>query len=317
MKKKYARRLIKIKKTLTWKSFKEWWHHYIGGLYHRVDEHHLFLVSGGLSFSLFVCIVPLMLVVFYLAGILSEKFFDPIEFSALIDGAIPYEKYAAYIKQMVYDRVEEFRTYKNYAGLIGLVGLFFASSGLFSSMRTTLNTVYKVKSSQPVVIGKLRDFGLVLVVLFYFLLSTTLLPALEIVKQFAKRLEFLSSFRTDWLENVLLQGFSFVIIFFSFFILYLLVPQKKMPRRIVIMSALWAAVLWEAAKYLFGLYITNFASITRVYGAYALLVVVAFWIYYTSIVFIIGAEIGQLNWEKQRKTESLQKIISTDRFLQE
>jgi membrane protein len=316
MKKKYAVWLVKLKKAFTWKSFKEWWHHYIGGLYHRIDEHHIFLVSGGLSFSLFVCIIPLVLVVFYLAGILSEKFFVPNEFNALIEGAIPYEKYAAYIKQMVYDRVEEFRAYKNYAGLIGLVGLFFASSGLFSSMRTILNTVYRIKSTQPVVIGKLRDFGLILVVLLYFLLSTTILPALEIFKQFAKRLEFLSSFRIDWVENLLLQGFSFGIIFFSFFILYLLVPQKKMPRRVVVMSSLWAAVLWEAAKYLFGLYISHFGTITKVYGAYALLVVVAFWIYYTSIVFVVGAEIGQLNWEKQRKTESLQKIISTDLYLQ-
>ncbi|MDD5425168.1 MAG: YihY/virulence factor BrkB family protein [candidate division Zixibacteria bacterium] len=308
-------RLKKIIKTFSWKNLKDWWHHYIGGLYHRVDEHHLFLFSGGLSFSLFVCIVPLMLVVFYLAGILSEKLYIAEEFNAFIDGAIPYEKYATYIKQMVHDRVEEFQAYKNFAGIIGLIGLFFASSGVFSSMRTILNTVYDIKTSQPVVIGKLRDFGLILVVLVYFLISTTLLPAVEIIKQFAKSQEFLKSFQTDWLENIVFQGLSFMVIFFSFFILYLLIPQKKLPRRIVIMSSLWAAILWESAKYLFGLYITHFASINRVYGAYALLVVVAFWIYYTSVVFIAGAEIGQLNWERNKKTKALQQIVASDQYL--
>ena len=58
-------------------------------------------------------------------------------------------------------------------------------------------------------------------------------------------------------------------------------------------GAFWAALLWETAKQLFGFYLYNFAAFGKIYGAYALVVVVAFWIFYASIVFIIGAEIGK------------------------
>ncbi len=54
------------------------------------------------------------------------------------------------------------------------------------------------------------------------------------------------------------------------------------------------AILWVTAKVLFGIYLSTFKTFSRIYGAYALGVVVAFWIYYTSAVFIIGAEIGKL-----------------------
>ncbi|MCK7519857.1 MAG: hypothetical protein MZV64_20055 [Ignavibacteriales bacterium] len=44
---------------------------------------------------------------------------------------------------------------------------------------------------------------------------------------------------------------------------------------------------------------TTFASFGKIYGAYALVVVVAFWIFYASIVFIIGAEIGKALFRKK------------------
>jgi uncharacterized BrkB/YihY/UPF0761 family membrane protein len=42
------------------------------------------------------------------------------------------------------------------------------------------------------------------------------------------------------------------------------------------------------------MYLSNFTTFSRIYGAYALGIVVAFWIYYTAAVFILGAEIGKL-----------------------
>ena len=71
-------------------------------------------------------------------------------------------------------------------------------------------------------------------------------------------------------------------------------PIVKIRKRSVLIGALWAALLWIGAKVLFGMYLTSFTTFSRIYGAYALGVVVAFWIYYTAVVFIIGAEIGKL-----------------------
>ena len=72
-----------------------------------------------------------------------------------------------------------------------------------------------------------------------------------------------------------------------------------MNKKVVFISAFWAALLWELAKKLFGFYIFHFASLNKIYGAYVFVIIAAFWIYYSSIIFIIGAEIGQLFRERK------------------
>ncbi|UCD18259.1 MAG: YihY/virulence factor BrkB family protein [Candidatus Zixiibacteriota bacterium] len=274
--------------------------YYLGGLYRNVDKHHTFLMAGGLAFSLFTCIIPLVLIVFSVLGMVLERPYITEKIDSFIDRIIPYEQYANYVKEMVFTRVTEFRLYKSIAGLIGLVGLLFASSGLFSSMRTILNTVYRAGSNGPVLRGKARDFGLILLVLIYVLLSTTILPLIDVVLKFAGQFEVLSSLDFRLVEDLAVGTASFLIIFGAYFILYFAVPQIRLPRRVVLISALAAAVLWEIAKQLFGLYLANVVSLKRIYGTYALLVVIAFWIYYSSVVFIVGAEIGQLSRDRKR-----------------
>jgi uncharacterized BrkB/YihY/UPF0761 family membrane protein len=172
---------------LKWHTYREWIVHYGGGLYDRIDRHHVFLMASGLAFSLLMCIVPLVLIIFAILGMVLGKPSIIQEIDTLIERLVPYESYASFVKQLVLSRVGEFTIYKNAAGIIGLVGLLFAATSLFSGMRTTLNTVYRVPSSESVLIGKLKDLGLVVLVLLYFLLSTTLLPSLEITKELADR----------------------------------------------------------------------------------------------------------------------------------
>jgi membrane protein len=167
-------------------------------------------------------------------------------------------------------------------------------------MRTILNSIYEVTTRRPAYLGKLRDIGLVLLVVVYFLLSTTLLPTLGIVEDLADRFEVFSGFRLASLAELALEAASFLIILIAFFILYLFLPQQRLPR-IAIISAVVAAALWKIAEYMFGYYITSVATLRRVYGAYSLTIIVAFWIYYTSLVFILAAEIGQLYRERREK----------------
>lgn len=279
--------------------------HYVGGIYDRVYEHHIFLLAGGLAFSLFVCIVPLVLIVFAALGQFIERSSITDEIHTFLIRLIPYPEYAAYVEELILQRVGEFHIYKNVAGIIGLVGLIFASTGLFSSMRTILNSVYQVQLSGPVFMGKLRDLGLIVLVLIYFLLSTLLLPAWSIIREIAGSVQVLSWLNFSGIEDVAIRLFSFAVIFGAYFIIYFAIPEKRPPRKVILISALTASILWEIARYLFGLYITNVATLKRIYGAYALTIVSAFWIYYTSLVFIISAEIGQLVRERQAKREQV------------
>ncbi len=297
-KRRFRQLSARLKKIANRRWIREFLRHYVGGIYHRSDQHHIFLMAGGLAFSLFVCIMPLILILFALLGVILEKPSVAGEIETFIDRAIPYENYAAFVKEKVFMRVDEFKVFKNMAGVIGLVGLFFAATGLFSGMRTMLNTIYKVERGEPVLIGKLRDVISIVAVALYFLLAIAVLPSLEAIKGLVAKFFFVGTISFGFLSDLALAGVSFLLILVTFMFIYWLIPYRKMNPKVVLVSALAASVLWESARQIFGFYLANIVTLKMVYGAYVLIVVIAFWIYYTAIVFILGAEIGQLYRER-------------------
>ena len=63
--------------------------HYFEGLYTRFGIHHTFLFSGGLAFSLFTCIIPLVLIVFWVLGnFLNSKEME-LQIITIINTLIP------------------------------------------------------------------------------------------------------------------------------------------------------------------------------------------------------------------------------------
>ncbi len=119
-----------------WHWFVRFVKHYFGGLYDRTDRHHLFLLSGGLAFSLFVCIIPIVLIIFWLLGKFLNSVEVELQINTIIDTVIPYGTYANFVKDVIFERVEEVVKYRNIAGWVGIIGLFFAASGFASSLRT-------------------------------------------------------------------------------------------------------------------------------------------------------------------------------------
>lgn len=290
---------LRCQKLITWIKnplFK----HYIAGLYNRIDDHHILLLAAALAFSFFVCIIPLVLIIFSIIGNILA--FTTIEnkISLFIDNIIPYKEYAEFTRKIIFQRIAEFEIFRNVAGYVGVLGLLFAGSSLFSSMKTILNTVFQFRAEKNPIIGKLKDFGVVIFVLLFFLIATTILPGLEIIINFWEKIEFLKFLKLSAILKFLFSLGS-VFIFFSFlFLLYYFVPSKRIPKRVAVVSSFVATALWEIAIQFFGYYISNFNTLGRIYGTYILMVVVAFWIYYSSAIFIVGAEVGDLYWQRKK-----------------
>jgi membrane protein len=294
---------------ISWPKLKEILSHYFGGLYERIEDHHVFLNAGGLAFSLFVCIIPFVLIIFSVLGSILDSNYMQYQINTLIDTIIPYDQYSEFVKKIIFTRINEVIEYKNLAGIIGGFGLLFAASGLFSSMRTILNQVFGITKDVNYILGKLRDFALVIMVIIIFFLTTIAAPIIDVLRQSAGQFKSLEFFNAPIFEHFFFTLISFSLIYIVFTILYIAVPLKKLKRRAIAASALWAAILWEAAKQLFGYYLYHSSSFGKIYGTYALVVVVAFWIYYSSVVFIVGAEIGQLFQERVIMKEATSKKI--------
>lgn len=299
-----------------WQKTVKFFKHYIGGLYDRIDRHNVFLLSGGLAFSLFTCIIPLILIMFWILGNFLSSEEMELQIITLINTVIPYSDYADFVKEIIFNRVEEVIELKNVAGIVGFGGLFFAASGFFSSMRTVLNKINGTEIDINYFLGKLRDFLLILAAILLFFASILALPLLELLKSIAQSTDYLQIFNHPIFQQVFTILVSLFIMLLLMYLFYSFIPTTKIKHRSALVGALWASSLWVGMKILFGYYLANFQTWGKIYGAYALLIVIAFWIYYTAAVFIIGAEIAKLFDErlkeriaaKHAKPESLPSI---------
>jgi membrane protein len=99
------------------------------------------------------------------------------------------------------------------------------------------------------------------------------------------------------LISILLAFFFTVCMFFC---LYKLMSYRRIRARTALYAAFWASVLWEIAKHGFRLYLFKVAALSQVYGSFGLLFALILWVYYSCIVFVLGAEMGWV-WEQKRR----------------
>lgn len=276
----------------------EFLNHYIVKLFKRIDENNLFLAGAGIAYSLFLGMIPLILLVFSLLSNIFDVKTLQNQIFQIIDTVIPYPVYASYMKKVIETRLPEFVGYSTIAGYTGAIGLLITSTWIFSSMRTILNKIFQTSIQKNPFVGLLRDLGMVVLLVVFITLSTFVFPIINLILEVAKTSQLMSSFNISALWNSIVWVSSILIMVVMFFSLYYLIPYEKLPKRVALMSAIWTTFLWEVARNVFGYYIQYFFSSNALYGAFALIVVILFWVFYSSCIFIIGAEIGQLYRER-------------------
>ena len=133
-----------------------------------------------------------------------------------------------------------------------------------------------------------------------FLLATVLVTsASSVLKNVSPQI-----FRTKFLYLGVRGEFGslFLAFFFTaclFFFLYKFVPYRRMPTKAALYAALTASILWEVAKQIFHFYLLSLADVGKVYGPFTLLFALVLWVYYSCIIFIVGAEMGWM-WSQRK-----------------
>lgn len=277
--------------------------HYVIGLFKSLNNGHLFLSAAGIAFSIIVSAIPMVLLIFSVLGSIIDPSTIEEQVNTAIDGIIPFHASADYMKRFILSRIPEVVQYKSLAGWLGSFGLLFTSTWLFSSMRTILNKIYKIEEAKSAVVGMLRDFGMVILVLIFILLSTFILPTANFFISLTENIPVLKQFDLGSLTNNLFSYISIILMFITFHLFYLFIPYGRLGAKVAFFSALWATILWETVRLVFQYYIVNFLALNKLYGTFLFFAVVMFWIFYASIVFLIGAEVGQLYRERRETTK--------------
>ena len=271
----------------------------MGRTLQAADENRIPFLASALTFDALLAAIPLFLLI--LAGVSQlvdwagaspvgaadfvERFFPPHDTTA---GRDPFAAVEEFLGRLV--------VAARGLTVVAIPAFLWFSTRLFASARTSLNEIFHIHVP-PVrrhfvtayVLGKLRDLGMVGLTLLLFLANAGLSAGLALLQArslaLAPRFEFLLSTAGQLAGEVL--AFAFLVSLF--FTVYRFASTRRPPWRAAVAGSLFTALLFEAAKRLFGLYIRNrlYQNVTVDVNVGAAILFVL-WMYYSALVFLLG-----------------------------
>jgi YihY family inner membrane protein len=168
-------------------------------------------------------------------------------------------------------------------GAIGLVSgllVVYAAIGLLSTVEKAFNVIYRVPSG--------RSFLKRMVNYWSLLTLGPLLLGVGI--HFSTQFMLMKGLHQGILPYIK-PILPFLISVLLFFFLYYMLPNTSVRPFAALWGAVVAAILWTAAKYLFGLYVTKFVPFNAVWGILGIIPLTVFWIYWTWIFILFGLQL--------------------------
>ncbi len=188
--------------------------------------------------------------------------------------------------------------------LVALPAFLWFSTRLFAGIRTSLNSIYdawvRPKRINPVkrfVLGKLRDLGMVMMVLVLFLANTALTTGYALLRAASATSgpvgSMIQTFE-GWVGEAL--GLAFLVALF--FLLYRYASLRRVHWQGALVASGFAAVAFEVAKRLFALYLERVGGygVASAGASIGAVVVFVIWVYYSALVFLLGGVIAE-TWE--------------------
>jgi membrane protein len=255
------------------------------------------VLAGGIAYAAFLAIFPALIAGISLFGLVA----DPATVATQAEGvlaALPQEA-----QPLIRDQLTSLASTSGGALSLSLVvsillALWSASSGT-SSLMAAVNVAYDEEESRNSL--KLRGTALLLTLgaIVFVLLALALVAVIPAA---------LNALQLGTLVAVVVQIVRWVLlvalVIVALAVVYRLAPDRDAPKITwTSTGAVVAAVLWVLGSLGFSLYVNNFGSYNKTYGALAGVVVLLLWLYLTSYIVLLGAEINAES-EKQTKHDT-------------
>ncbi|HEX5971382.1 MAG TPA: YihY/virulence factor BrkB family protein [Gemmatimonadaceae bacterium] len=286
---------------------------YAKRVWDNAGEDNVLFLAGGIAFNILLAAVPfVLLLVWGLATLLNAS---SAEANAVVvrylDRLLPahVENPQAGTHKLISDILRTHQT----LGIWSAVGFVWFSTRLFGSLRTVLASVFDIESERGIVQGKLFDIKITvlstILITAYTLLSTYVLVATKSSVQVLEEL----GIRSDVMGQARAWGthlMASTILAVMFFSLYKFLPVRRVRTKAAWVAAIFTTLMFEAAKLVFGIYVSSFNPGSLYAGTVAAVVVVVFWVYYAALIFILGGEVGQVF--ELRRTRRRQREVFQD-----
>jgi membrane protein len=237
-------------------------------------------IAAFLAYTTLLSLVPLLtVVVTFLGGLpMFDRFNDAIQ-------TFIFSNFVPNFGDTIRDYLSTFSSKASQLTVTGLVALFVIAILLMNTIDGALNTIWHVHNRRSPVARFLIYWAVLTLgplLLGIGLLSTSYLLSLPLISGVGGSGYDLKAHLLSWLP--------FLTTSVAFTLLYVLIPNCFVLGRHALLGGVTAAVLFELAKYGFGVYVRTVPT-HEIYGALAVIPIFLIWIYLSWVIVLLGAHI--------------------------
>lgn len=201
-------------------------------------------------------------------------------------------------------------------GIVAFASLLWSGRAYFATLATVLNRIWPDARDRGFLQHQVvlwSTFAIAGILGLLSMLTTLILSAARPI---------LSSFPlwfVNWfvLFNILSHLLSWGFAFLMFLMLYWFLPNVQARQRgLIFVTAILTTLAWEIAKFLYGAAAGKVLRYEATYGGVAGVVVTLVWIYFASMILLVGAE-SAAAWDEMRQNANSRKLKLMSRIQKE
>ncbi len=252
-----------------------------------IQKNSLTTRASSLAFRFFLALFPSIIFLFSLIPYIPIDNFK-IQLFELIRGMLPGEAY-----EMASTTIEDLMNNKN-EGLLsfGFLFAFYLASNGVNSMVIAFNDTYHALKKSTFIETRLRSFLLLFIIVFLMIITIGLIVFSSAITSYLITNNYVSNTYLIYI----LKAIKFIILLLVFFLgissIYYFGNTRSKKFRFMSAGSTLATLLSLLLSTGFAYYVNHFTSYNKVYGSIGTLIVIMLWLYFNSLVLLIGFELN-------------------------
>ena len=261
---------------------------FIDQLLYRFARHNVVWSGASLTYFLILSLFPFLIVLLNILSytslvreraVLDMLHFLPMDIQAIIE---------------VFLNDLSSSSSQGLLSVAAFIGLWTASSGVKAIIKA-INMAYDYAENRHFL--KLRGLSVLFTIALLLMITLVMISLIlgpVLGKMLFERIGYGDSFMFRW--NYLRYIIPLAYMMLIFALLYKLSPNigknLRIPIREVLPGAVFATIAWVSLSLLLSYYVSNFGKYAITYGSLGGVIVLLIWMYYSSIVIVLGGEIN-------------------------
>jgi membrane protein len=244
------------------------------------------IIGAGVAFFAFLAVFPALIATISLYGLVASPETVAEQIQQLSD-QLPTEAQSL-LSDQLNNIVDNSGGALTLSLIVSILAALWSASGGTGNLITAVNLAYDEVETRGFVKRKALALGLTLGAIVFVLVTIALIAVVPAVLD-SLGLGVVGTILAQVLRWVLLLG----VMAGALSVLYRVAPDRDAPKfRWVSLGSVVVTVIWAVISLLFSLYVNNFGSYDKTYGAIAGVIVLMLWLQLTVFLVLLGAEIN-------------------------